>query len=163
MPKFHDWNKPGNYSDRSGSKFFDPVSGQPSSFWVWVWKISPINSKFFKFIPWSKKTYRIGSKSNWVSFLFKSVFTPEGGIGPQDTSMDQKPELAPKQSGTEWPTSRRTSLRLGQKKDQRMPWEFPWRRQFLKNDNFTVLQYSFRFDTVLFLCLNFIWIGKTNY
>jgi len=39
-------------------------SGQPSLFWVWVWKISP---EFFCFFPFgSKKSHWVGSKSTWV-------------------------------------------------------------------------------------------------
>jgi len=48
-------NDPGmctDCSDGSGSKNFHPGqvrSGQPFMVWVWIWKISPNNVKFFKF------------------------------------------------------------------------------------------------------------------
>jgi len=37
--------------------------GQPSVVWVWIWKISPKNVKFFNFLPFgSKKSHRVGSE-----------------------------------------------------------------------------------------------------
>jgi len=54
-------------SDESGSKIFWPGSGQQFMAWVWIWKISPKNVKFFIFFPsGKKKSLRIGSKSTRV-------------------------------------------------------------------------------------------------
>jgi len=62
-------------SDGSGSKNFDPRwvnflwlwsgrvwSGQPFMVWVWIWKISPENVKFFNFFPFRSKKISLG----WV-------------------------------------------------------------------------------------------------
>jgi len=64
---------PGPTSDGFGSKIFNPGlvgsifcgsgqvgSGQPFMVWVWIWKISPRNVKFFIFFPSGQK------KSLWV-------------------------------------------------------------------------------------------------
>jgi len=41
--------------------------GRPSMVWVWIWKISPKNVKFFDFFPFgSKKSLWDGSKSTLV-------------------------------------------------------------------------------------------------
>jgi len=69
-----------NSSDGYGSKIFDPGwfgsnfccsgwvgSGQPSLIWVWIWKISPKNIKFFNFLPiGSKKCHWVRLKSTRV-------------------------------------------------------------------------------------------------
>jgi len=60
----------GDGSNGSGSKNFDPGwvgsifcgSGQPSMVWVWVWKISTKNVKFFNFFPFGSKNI----SSGWV-------------------------------------------------------------------------------------------------
>jgi len=50
-----------HWSDGSGSKIFDlgqVRSDKPSMVWVWIWKISPKNVKFFNLFPsglWVKK------------------------------------------------------------------------------------------------------------
>jgi len=51
-------------SDRTVSKQFWPRSGQPSLVWVWVWKMSPKNPKFFNFFPFvlGQKNIYWGSK-----------------------------------------------------------------------------------------------------
>jgi len=57
----------------SGSKFFDLGQvgsifcglSQQSMVWIWVWKISTKNVKFFHFFPFvSKKSHCVGSKSS---------------------------------------------------------------------------------------------------
>jgi len=65
-------------SDGSGSKFFELGQvgsiiagrvrlGQPFMVWVWIWKISSKNVKFFNFFPFGlKKFLRVGSKSTGV-------------------------------------------------------------------------------------------------
>jgi len=86
-------------SDGSGSKIFDPGrvnflwlglgrSGQPSMVWVWVWKISPKNIKFFNFFTFgSKKSLRVGSESTRVkgglaSYLLQVKSKLGPGQGP---------------------------------------------------------------------------------
>jgi len=56
-------------SDGSGSKIFDPTSGQPSMVWVWIWKISPKNVKFFNFFPFRSKSTRV--KGGSASYLLR--------------------------------------------------------------------------------------------
>jgi len=58
---------------RSGQFFVGRVgsgrvgSSQPFMVWVWIWKISPKNVKFFNFLPFgSKKSLRVGSESTRV-------------------------------------------------------------------------------------------------
>jgi len=53
-------------SDGSRSKFLTRVgSDQPSTVWVWFWKISPKNIKFFNFFLFGSKKYLwVGSKSS---------------------------------------------------------------------------------------------------
>jgi len=64
-------------SDGSRSKFFDPGQvgsifcgsgwvglGQPFMVWVWIWKISPKNVKFFNFFPFvAKKLFGLVRKA----------------------------------------------------------------------------------------------------
>jgi len=45
-------------SDGSGSIILDP--GQPSMVWVWIWKSSPKNIKFFNFFPFGSKKISSG-------------------------------------------------------------------------------------------------------
>jgi len=77
-----------------GQNFLTRVgSGQPSMVWVWVWKISPKNVKFFHFFPfWSKK---ISSGKRRVGLLFtagqKNAWVGSG----QGPSLDIDQTLAP--------------------------------------------------------------------
>jgi len=75
-------------SDGSRSKNFDPGQvesnfccsgrvrlGQPSLVWEWIWKISPKNVKFFKFLPFGSKKLSSGRVEeylgqSWVGLLF---------------------------------------------------------------------------------------------
>jgi len=51
----------------SGQIFVARVrSGQPFLVWVWIWKISPKNVKFFNFFPHQVKKM----SSGWVGLLF---------------------------------------------------------------------------------------------
>jgi len=52
-------------------QFFNALvgSGQPSLVWVWIWKISPKNVKFFNFFPLDPKNL-FGSGQRRVSLLF---------------------------------------------------------------------------------------------
>jgi len=53
-----------------GQNFFTFVgSGQPTLVWVWIWKISPKNPKFFNFCPSGQKNI-FGSGERRVGLLF---------------------------------------------------------------------------------------------
>jgi len=52
-------------------QFFVSLVGSDQPSWVWIWKISPKNIKFFKFSPSDqKKSLRVRSKSTQVGLLF---------------------------------------------------------------------------------------------
>jgi len=59
------WLHVGSLVMGPGQKFLTRERlGQPSMVWVWVWKISPKNIKFFHFFTFrSRKSLRIGSES----------------------------------------------------------------------------------------------------
>jgi len=52
--------------DGFGSKILDPGLGQPSLVWGWVWKISPINPKFFNFFPLRIKKISLGRVKKYL-------------------------------------------------------------------------------------------------
>jgi len=68
-------------------KFLTRVgSGQPFMVWVWIWKISPKNVKFFNFFPFgSKKSLRV--KGGLASYLMRVKSKLGSGQGPSLTAM----------------------------------------------------------------------------
>jgi len=83
-----------NFWPRSGQIFVAQVgSGQPSLVWVWIWKFSPKNPKFFSFLTFgSKKCHRVGLKSTRVkagsaSYLVRVKSMLGSGQGPSLLSM----------------------------------------------------------------------------
>jgi len=72
-----------------GQKLLTRVgSGQPFMVWVWIWKISPKNVKFFNFFPMGqKKSIQVGSESTWVkggsaSYILRVKSKLESGQSP---------------------------------------------------------------------------------
>jgi len=67
----HDWGVVQRNTEwfvvMGSGQFFAACLGQPFLVWVWVWKISPKNLKFFNFFPFgSKKSHQVKSKSTQV-------------------------------------------------------------------------------------------------
>jgi len=87
---------PVDTSDGSGSKNFDPGRvnflwlglGQPFIIWVWIWKISPKNVKFFNFSLRSKKISSGRKVPGSTSYLLrvKSKLGSGQGLSLVDTA-----------------------------------------------------------------------------